>query len=121
MRPIGPAALNPLSQGINGNRGASTPRMQTRMREPGDFEMLKRIALAAALSLAFAAPAVASQCPTQMAAIDEALAKSPQLSEADLAEVKRLRAEGEELHAAGKHAESEEALAQAHKLLGIGQ
>jgi hypothetical protein len=49
------------------------------------------------------------------------LAKSPQLSEADMAEVKRLRAEGEELHAAGKHAESEEALAQAQKLLGIGQ
>jgi hypothetical protein len=56
-----------------------------------------------------------------MAAIDEALAKSPQLSEADMAEVKRLRAEGEELHAAGKHEESEEALAQAQKLLGIGQ
>lgn len=83
--------------------------------------MLKRNAIAAALSLALAAPAFAGQCPTQVAAIDEALAKSPQLSEADMAEVKRLRAEGEELHAAGKHAESEEALAQAQKILGIGQ
>jgi hypothetical protein len=83
--------------------------------------MIKRIALAAALGLALAGPAYASQCPTQMAAIDEALAKNPQLSEADMAEVKRLRAEGEELHAAGKHAESEEALGQAQKLLGIGQ
>ncbi|MDF2765192.1 MAG: hypothetical protein K0S81_2186 [Rhodospirillales bacterium] len=83
--------------------------------------MIKRIALAAALSLALAAPAFAGQCPQQMAAIDAALANSPQLSEADMAEVKRLRAEGEELHAAGKHAESEEALGQAQKLLGIGQ
>ena len=83
--------------------------------------MIKRIALAAALSLALAAPAFASQCPQQMAAIDAALANSPQLSEADMAEVKRLRAEGEELHAAGKHAESEEALGQSQKLLGIGQ
>ena len=54
-----------------------------------------------------------------MSAIDEALAKNPQLSEADLAEVKRLRAEGEELHNAGKHAESEEALHEAAELLGI--
>jgi hypothetical protein len=83
--------------------------------------MIKRVALAAAFALSIAAPAMASQCPTQMAAIDEALAKNPQLSEADMAEVKRLRAEGEELHAAGKHAESEEALGQAQKLLGIGQ
>ena len=83
--------------------------------------MLKPLAMAVVLSLAFAAPAFAKQCPMQMAAIDEALAKSPQLSEADMAEVKRLRAEGEELHAAGKHAESEEALAQAQQILGIGQ
>ena len=82
--------------------------------------MFKRIALAAALSLAFAAPALANSCPKHMAAIDEALAKSPQLSEADLAEVKRLRAEGEELHKAGNHEQSEEALEQAEKILGIG-
>ena len=82
--------------------------------------MIKRIAWAAALSLAFAAPALANSCPKHMAAIDEALAKSPQLSEADLAEVKRLRAEGEELHNAGKHPESEEALHKAEELLGIG-
>ncbi|HSD34055.1 MAG TPA: hypothetical protein VLE26_01440 [Alphaproteobacteria bacterium] len=82
--------------------------------------MIKRIAMAAALSLALVGPAFASQCPKQMAAIDEALAKSPQLSEADLAEVKRLRAEGEELHKAGNHKQSEEALGQAQKILGIG-
>ncbi|HEX6102071.1 MAG TPA: hypothetical protein VF031_03395 [Alphaproteobacteria bacterium] len=81
--------------------------------------MTKPIALATALFLAFAVPAFASSCPKDMAAIDEALAKNPQLSEADLAEVKRLRAEGEELHNAGKHAESEEALHEAAELLGI--
>jgi hypothetical protein len=86
----------------------------------GDVEMHTRIALAVALSLAFAAPAWANSCPKHMAAIDEALAKNPQLSEADMNEVKRLRAEGEELHKTGKHEESEEALEQAEKILGIG-
>ena len=81
--------------------------------------MIKRIAWAAVLCLAVAAPAFANSCPKDMAAIDEALAKNPQLSEADMAEVKRLRAEGEELHNAGKHAESEEALHEAAELLGI--
>lgn len=83
--------------------------------------MFRSLALAAVLALAVIAPAWSASCPMHMTAIDEALAKSPQLSEADLAEVKRLRAEGEELHASGKHAESVEALTQAEKLLGIGQ
>ena len=93
--------------------------MQASMRSMGEVEMIKRVALAVAFSLAFAAPAIANSCPKDMAAIDEALAKNPQLSEADMAEVKRLRAEGEELHNAGKHAESEEALHKAAELLGI--
>jgi hypothetical protein len=33
--------------------------------------------------------------------------------------VKKLRAEGEQLHKAGKHSESEAALAKAKKILGI--
>jgi hypothetical protein len=54
-----------------------------------------------------------------MAKIDAALAKNPQLSAADMAEVKKLRAEGEALHKAGKHQESVDTLAKAMKLVKI--
>jgi uncharacterized protein len=80
---------------------------------------MKRIsALAAALLFASSA-AFAFHCPKDMAAIDAALAKNPQLSAADMAEVKRLRAEGEAYHKAGKHQESVDDLAKAMKILKI--
>jgi uncharacterized protein len=80
---------------------------------------MKRIsALAAALLFASSA-AFAFHCPKDMAAIDAALAKNPQLSASDMAEVKKLRAEGEAYHKAGKHQESVDALAKAMKILKI--
>jgi hypothetical protein len=78
---------------------------------------MKRIALAVALVLATPL-ALASRCPIDMKAIDAALPKA-KLDAAQAAEVKKLRAEGEQLHKAGKHSESEAALAKAKKLLGI--
>ena len=51
--------------------------------------------------------------------IDAALAKNPSLSAAQMAEVKKLRAEGEKLHKAGKHQESVDTLAKAMKILKI--
>jgi hypothetical protein len=54
-----------------------------------------------------------------MKAIDDALAKHPQISAEQMAEVKKLRAEGEALHKAGKHQESVETLGKAMKILGI--
>lgn len=66
-----------------------------------------------------AAPAFAFHCPNEMAAIDAALAKSPQLSAKELADVKKFRAEGEALHGAGKHQESLDTLAKAKKILKI--
>ncbi|MGT2467863.1 hypothetical protein ACVOMV_27960 (plasmid) [Mesorhizobium atlanticum] len=41
------------------------------------------------------------------------------LSKADMTEVKKLRAQGEKLHAAGDHAGSLAALNKAKKMLGI--
>ncbi|HLX24553.1 MAG TPA: hypothetical protein VKR38_14495 [Usitatibacter sp.] len=75
-------------------------------------------ALAAALLFASSA-AFAFHCPKDMAAIDAALAKNPKLTDAQLTEVKKLRAEGEALHKAGKHQESVDTLAKAEKILGI--
>jgi hypothetical protein len=74
-------------------------------------------ALAAALVLA-SSPALAGRCPIDMKAIDAALPKA-KLDDKQMAEVKKLRAEGEQLHQTGKHSESEAALAKAKKILGI--
>lgn len=79
---------------------------------------LRKILAAAALTLA-AGAANAFHCPLDMKAIDEALAKKPNLSAQQLAEVKKLRAEGEALHNAGKHKESVETLGKAKSILGI--
>lgn len=78
----------------------------------------RNLVLAAALMLASGA-ALASHCPKDMKKIDAALAASPSLSAAQLAEVKKLRADGEALHKAGKHKESEDTLEKGMKILNI--
>lgn len=80
--------------------------------------MKKRTTLFSALMLA-STVAFAFHCPVDMKKIDEALAKNPKLTEAQMTEVKKLRADGEALHKAGSHQESVDALAKAMKLLGI--
>ena len=79
---------------------------------------MQRIALLIALALASTA-ALAFHCPADMKKIDEALAKNPPLSAAQLAEVKKYRADGEALHKAGKHQESVDTLARAMAILKI--
>jgi hypothetical protein len=76
--------------------------------------------IAAALTLV-SAPALARHCPADMKKIDKALSEKPALSEKELAEVKKLRTEGEDLHKAGKHPESEAKLAKAMKILKIDE
>ena len=72
------------------------------------------------LLLALAAgSAFAFHCPADMKAIDAKLAAGVQLSDADMAKVKQLRADGETAHKAGKHDESVKLLAEAMKLLKI--
>jgi hypothetical protein len=72
-----------------------------------------------AATLAFASStSFAFHCPADMKKIDEALPKA-KLSGAQLAEVKKYRAEGEALHNAGKHQDSVDTLAKAMKILGV--
>ena len=78
---------------------------------------MKRLALFAAFALA-SSVAFASSCPKQMKAIDAAMSKAS-LSTAKKGEVQKLRADGERLHKAGKHAESMDALNKAKAILGI--
>jgi len=72
-----------------------------------------------ALPLAFASSlAIASSCPKEMKAIDAAL-PAAKLDAAKMSEVKKLRAEGETQHKAGKHADSMAALGKAKAILGL--
>ena len=79
---------------------------------------IRNIALFTAALFA-AGTALANHCPQDMKKIDDALAKDPKLTTAQLDEVKKYRAEGEALHKAGKHQESIDTLEKAEKILGI--
>ena len=76
---------------------------------------MKRIILLAALALLSSA-VMAGTCPKLMKEIDAAL---PAVKPVHTAEVKKLRADGETLHKAGKHADCEAALNKAKGILGI--
>jgi len=78
---------------------------------------MKRLALLAVLSFA-ASTALAFHCPADMKKIDAALPKA-KLSASQMSEVKKLRADGEKLHKAGKHQDSVDTLAKAMKILNI--
>ncbi len=80
--------------------------------------MKLRATVAAAL-FAVSSAAFAFHCPADMKKIDEAMAANPKLTDAQMAEVKKYRAEGEALHKAGKHQESVDTLAKAMKILNI--
>jgi hypothetical protein len=79
---------------------------------------LRITVLAAAFAAAVSAPAFANQCPTDIKKIDAALAGA-KLSQEQMAEVKRLRDEGQRLHNEGKHQESMATLAKAKTMLGV--
>ena len=78
---------------------------------------VRSIIVATALALASSA-AFASSCPKEMKAIDAAM-PTAKLSAAQMDEVKKLRADGEQLHKDGKHGDSMAALGKAKKMLGI--
>ena len=80
---------------------------------------MRQLILTTAVLVAFAGQAFAFHCPRDMATIDTALAKNPDLTAEQKAEVTKLRAEGEALHNSGKHQESVDTLAKAMEILGI--
>ncbi len=80
---------------------------------------MKRVLLAAALSIFFAAPAFAGSCPLMVKEIDAALESNSSLSSEQVAEIKALRDQGEAEHLAGQHAESVATLQKAKDALGL--
>jgi hypothetical protein len=80
--------------------------------------MKRMFALATALLFA-SGTALAFHCPKDMKEIDDAMAKKPKLTDAQMKDVKDLRAKGEAAHKAGKHQEAVDDLAKAKSILGI--
>lgn len=78
---------------------------------------LSSIILAASMALA-SGTVLATSCPKHMKAIDAALPMA-KINASQMTEVKKLRADGETFHKAGKHSEALEALGKAEKILGI--
>jgi len=85
--------------------------------EEKETTMRKLVFLLAALFMS--ASTLAFHCPADMKKIDDALAANPKITAEQMSEVKKLRAEGETLHKAGKHQESIDTLGKAMKILGI--
>lgn len=79
---------------------------------------MKKIVLAAAITVVLSGAAFAGQCPALLAKIDEAMATTT-VDEATKAKVTELAAKGKAEHEAGDHAASEATLGEAMKLLGI--
>jgi len=79
---------------------------------------MKKIALAAALTLSLAGTALANQCPTLMNKIDEAM-KTASVDDATKTKIMDLYNKGKAEHEAGDHAASEKDLGEALKLLGM--
>ena len=77
-----------------------------------------RTILVASLFALTSGVAYAGSCPKHIKAIDAAMPKAT-LSDAQKADVKKYRDEGESLHKAGNHADSLAALAKAEKILDI--
>lgn len=77
---------------------------------------MRRLSIFLVAALA-SAPLWAMHCPMDMAKIDERLESNPPSDPAILAQVQKLRAEGEKLHKAGDHAQSVQVLGQAQELL----
>lgn len=74
--------------------------------------------LAGGVVLGLSNPAFAFRCPTEIAAIDEAL-QTAELSDEERQQVTELRDEGERLHNEGDHQASLDTLAEAKEILGI--
>ena len=79
--------------------------------------MMKSLLLALALAIA-SSTAYARGCPKEMKAIDDAL-PAAKLDAAKMNEVKKLRADGEAQHKAGKHDDSMATLGKAKAILGV--
>ena len=80
---------------------------------------MKKIIIILLSSFLIASYAYAGACPVLMKEVDAKLATAKELSEKQVAEIEKLRKEGEEAHNMGKHKESVKLLQEALAKLNI--
>jgi hypothetical protein len=80
---------------------------------------MKRSLALGAITLFASGLAIAGHCPTHSKALDEALAKNPKLTEAQMKEVKDLKKKGDDAHKAGDHKTAMENLHKAMDIVGV--
>ena len=81
---------------------------------------MRTSAILTALALTLATPALAGQCPQQMAALDQHIQQHGSMLKPDqLSRVKQLRTQAEAEHKAGRHEQSLQALRQARQAMGM--
>ncbi len=81
--------------------------------------MRKHILIAAAALVFASAPALASHCPLDVKAANEALASNTSLDAVEKDKIQKLVDKGAKQHADGDHSGSVETLHQARHMLGI--
>jgi len=79
--------------------------------------MIRKIALATALLGFLATPALAAHCPADARAIEAALAKATNLSDAQKAEITAQKDEGQALHTARDQRPFEAKMAEAMRMI----
>ena len=80
---------------------------------------MKKIVMILLSSFLITSYANAGACPVLMKEVDSTLTKAKKLSEKQVAEIEKLRQEGEEAHKTGKHKESVKLLQEALTKLNI--
>ena len=80
---------------------------------------MKKIIIILLSSFLITSYANAGSCPTLIKEVDSKLATAKELSEKQVAEIEKLRKEGEEAHNTGKHKESVKLLQEALVKLNI--
>ena len=80
---------------------------------------MKKIVMILLSSFLITSYAYAGACPVLMKEVDSKLATAKELSEKQVAEIEKLRQEGEEAHNTGKHKESVKLLQEALTKLNI--
>ena len=80
---------------------------------------MKKIFMILLSSFLITSYAYAGSCPVLMKEVDAKLATTKELSEKQVAEIEKLRKEGEEAHNTGKHKESVKLLQEALTKLNI--
>ena len=80
---------------------------------------MKKIGIILLSSFLITSYAYAGACPVLMKEVDSQLATAKELSEKQVAEIEKLRQEGEEAHNTGKHKESVKLLQEALTKLNL--